>query len=153
MAVYDNSQQNKPFTFQRGGTSSNFVKCTAHLFMKLWQGTWVETPLPVNRVAITYHRQAIPSPIRMPCYELLTGIREITNTVRTGVLTRWQCESSFLGEKRIGKLVLVDTMLALIWQEKQTQNLQEVLFLLRLVGTQGDKIRRRHRNVINIAPC
>ena len=50
MAVFDNSQQNQSFTFQRGGASSNFVKCTARLFMKLWQGTWVETPLPVDRV-------------------------------------------------------------------------------------------------------
>ena len=78
---------------------------------------------------------------------------EITNTVRTGVLTRWQCDSSFLREERIGKLALEDRMLALVWQEKETQNLQDVLFLLGLVGIQGDKIRRRHRNVINVAPC
>jgi hypothetical protein len=41
------------------------------------------TVLPVDRVAITYHRQAIPSPIRMPCYELFTGIISSTQLIQS----------------------------------------------------------------------
>jgi hypothetical protein len=47
-----------------------------------------------------------------------------------------------LSEERIGNLALENAMLALVWQEKETQILQDVLFLLGLVGIQEDKIRR-----------
>jgi hypothetical protein len=70
--VFDNTQKNYRFKWQRGGNSSFFLKLTSSMFWKLWHGSWVNTPLPPTSqlcVPLTYVDQAIPSPIGMPNYE------------------------------------------------------------------------------------
>jgi hypothetical protein len=70
IACYDNSQKNTKFKFQRDGKTSNFVKVTARMFLKIWQGSWQSTILPNRHVPINYVDQIIPSPIGMPPFEV-----------------------------------------------------------------------------------
>ena len=72
IGVFDNAQKNIPFKFQRFGATSNFVKVTARMFLQLWQGPWHDIVLPNKKVPLTYVDQAIPSPICMPPFELLS---------------------------------------------------------------------------------
>jgi hypothetical protein len=69
LSVFDNSQMNFPFKFQRGNKTSNYVRVTSRLYIDVWQGAWQKKKQPVDRVAITYCDQAIPSPFFMPPYE------------------------------------------------------------------------------------
>jgi hypothetical protein len=71
IAVFDNLQKNVPFKFQRFGATSHFVKVTSRMFLWAWQqGAWRDAVMPIEKVALTYVDQAIPSPFGMPAFEL-----------------------------------------------------------------------------------
>jgi hypothetical protein len=69
IAVFDNSQMNFPFKFQRGLKTSNYVRVISRLYIDVWEGAWKKEQQPVDKVAITYCNQPIPSPFFMPPYE------------------------------------------------------------------------------------
>jgi hypothetical protein len=66
LSVFDNSQINFPFKFQRGWKTSNYVRITSRLYINVWQGAWQKKKQPIETVLITYCDQSIPSPVSMP---------------------------------------------------------------------------------------
>jgi len=70
IGMFDNSQRNQKFKFQRGASSGKFVRLTSRAYLQPWQGSWKSLPFPRSlEVDITYIDQAIPSPAGMLAYE------------------------------------------------------------------------------------
>jgi hypothetical protein len=53
LSVFDNSQMNFPFKFQRGSKTSDYVCVTSRLHIDVWQGAWQKNKQPVEQVAMT----------------------------------------------------------------------------------------------------
>ena len=71
--IYDNSQKNSPYKFQRNGSTSRFVKVTAMLFLKVQMDISTLTrkwPMSIT-TPVTYVDQAIPSTPNIIHYELM----------------------------------------------------------------------------------
>jgi hypothetical protein len=74
-SVFDNAQTGIPQTNQRHGKSSIFLKMTAKMFVEMqyhWEHSDLTGPEVARRVVVRYLDQAIPSPMGMPRYELMT---------------------------------------------------------------------------------
>jgi hypothetical protein len=70
IAVFNNSQKNVPFKFQRFGATSHFVKVASRMFLLAWQGPWRDCIVPVGKVSLTYIDQKIPPPFGTPAFEM-----------------------------------------------------------------------------------
>jgi len=72
VAAIDNNQKGHNVTFQRFGSSNKFVKVTARFLRKaiICDHSYTYDNVPV----ISFKNQAIPSPIAMPPFELVTTI-------------------------------------------------------------------------------
>ena len=73
IGVFDNSQKNQCFKFQRGGSSGHNGHLTSCAYLAPWQGaSWKDVPIPTAVVIpITYIDQAVPSVAGMPGYKRL----------------------------------------------------------------------------------
>jgi hypothetical protein len=71
IGVFDNSQKGTNLTVQRYGMSNMFCKVTARIFIAVkCERSLASFP---DIVLLTYQQQAIPSPLRMPEFELVVG--------------------------------------------------------------------------------
>lgn len=74
MGACDNAQKNEQLKHQRQRATSNFVKLTARVLVKVeLQMSWTENVAPAGHSILTYMDQAVPSPIGLPPFELLTS--------------------------------------------------------------------------------